>query len=221
MVLKRVMKTTSSTPHMLAKQKKARGHFAHQQQLHQQHHHQQQQQQQQPTPAMESLAVALKSFPTGSPPPHAHHPYLQSATLASSSTPLSSRAERHELNVTASTSTTSPSARANGNYSNHSATATAATDVPAGEVPKLTIKLKPFQPSKVSQSGFPFIFANSDSDHSQPVRSLRILQLIHAILPLPVCLFSFKGPKSESSVKQPFNWKAAAVVLRRERAAHP
>ena len=38
------------------------------------------------------------------------------------------------------------------------------------EVPKLKIKIKPVLP-KVTQSGFPFIFANSDSEQSQAAQS--------------------------------------------------
>lgn len=42
----------------------------------------------------------------------------------------------------------------------------------ATEVPKFRIKIKPVLPKATTgQSGFPFVFANSDSDHSQPVAS--------------------------------------------------
>lgn len=139
--LKRV--TKSGPPaHLLSKQKKLRL-------------------DEKPPRSMESMAVALKSFPTALDPHHHHHhhqqPFAQSATA--SATPLSSRAERHNATTTA---TLTP--RANGTHHSNAADAQM-----VGEVPKLTIKLKPFQPSKVSQSGFPFIFANSDSDHSQSV----------------------------------------------------
>lgn len=93
----------------------------------------------------EFLAVSLKSLPSVSTrfdqPDH-------------SSTPVSTKAER------LAHSTISPADRANGNHST-------APSMQA-EVPKLMIKLKPILP-KATQSGFPFIFTNSDSDHSQPV----------------------------------------------------
>lgn len=93
----------------------------------------------------ETLAVSLKSLPAVSTrfdqPDH-------------SSTPVSTKAERpSHLSI-------SLAERANGNH-------TAAPSLQA-EVPKLMIKLKPILP-KATQSGFPFIFTNSDSDHSQPV----------------------------------------------------
>ncbi len=94
----------------------------------------------------ESLAVSLKSIPSISArydqPDH-------------SSTPVSTKVERSIQ------STISPADRANGNHP--------ALTLQQAEVPKLMIKLKPILP-KATQSGFPFIFTNSDSDHSQPVK---------------------------------------------------
>ena len=49
----------------------------------------------------------------------------------------------------------------------HSSSSTAAAS--HGEVPKLMIKLKPVLPKVTPHTGFPFIFANSDSDNSEPV----------------------------------------------------
>lgn len=99
----------------------------------------------------EFLAVSLKSLPSVSTrfdqPDH-------------SSTPVSTKAER------LAHSTISPADRANGNHST-------APSMQA-EVPKLMIKLKPILP-KATQSGFPFIFTNSDSDHSQPVIWLMVI----------------------------------------------
>ena len=95
--------------------------------------------------SIESMAVSLKSTPSMSTrfdqPDH-------------SATPVSSKVER------GAKSTISPSERANGNH--------LIAPSQLAEVPKLMIKLKPILP-KATQSGFPFIFTNSDSDHSQPV----------------------------------------------------
>lgn len=93
----------------------------------------------------EGLAVALKSIPSGTVP---------FGQLDHSVTPVSIKAER------STQPTISPIYRTNGNSS--------ATPSQHAEVPKLMIKLKPILP-KATQSGFPFIFTNSDSDHSQPV----------------------------------------------------
>jgi hypothetical protein len=93
----------------------------------------------------ESLAVSLKSIPSGS---------AQFDQLDRSVTPVSTKAER------SAQLTISPTYRINGNSSTASSH--------HAEVPKLMIKLKPILP-KATQSGFPFIFTNSDSDHSQPV----------------------------------------------------
>lgn len=95
----------------------------------------------------EGLAVSLKSIPSGC---------VQIERLNHSATPVSTKAER------STQLTISPTYKANGNAS--------ATPSQHGEVPKLMIKLKPILP-KATQSGFPFIFTNSDSEHSQPMRS--------------------------------------------------
>ncbi|KAK4019444.1 hypothetical protein OUZ56_001464 [Daphnia magna] len=95
----------------------------------------------------EGLAVSLKSIPSGC---------VQIERLNHSATPVSTKAER------STQLTISPTYKANGNAS--------ATPSQHGEVPKLMIKLKPILP-KATQSGFPFIFTNSDSEHSQPIRS--------------------------------------------------
>lgn len=94
----------------------------------------------------EGLAVSLKSIPSGC---------VQIERLNHSATPVSTKAER------STQLTISPTYKANGNAS--------ATPSQHGEVPKLMIKLKPILP-KATQSGFPFIFTNSDSEHSQPVK---------------------------------------------------
>ncbi len=120
MVLKRVMK--SASPYLVHKQKKARM-----------------------EDTSESLAVSLKSIPSGS---------ARFDQLDHSVTPVSTKAER------VAQLTISPNYRTNGNSSSASSQ--------HAEVPKLMIKLKPILP-KATQSGFPFIFTNSDSDHSQPV----------------------------------------------------
>jgi hypothetical protein len=120
MVLKRVMK--SASPYLVHKQKKARM-----------------------EDTSESLAVSLKSIPSGS---------TRFDQLDHSVTPVSTKAER------VAQLTISPNYRTNGNSSMASSQ--------HAEVPKLMIKLKPILP-KATQSGFPFIFTNSDSDHSQPV----------------------------------------------------
>lgn len=95
--------------------------------------------------ASESLAVALKSVPSVS---------TRYDQPDHSSTPVSTKTER------LSHSTISSVERTNGNHSTAQA-----------EVPKLMIKLKPILP-KATQSGFPFIFTNSDSDHSEPVSGI-------------------------------------------------
>ena len=99
--------------------------------------------------ASESLAVALKSLPHSMPrfdqPDH-------------SATPVGS-SHRHPMTIS-----TAARGASNGH---HSSSSTAAAS--HGEVPKLMIKLKPVLPKVTPHTGFPFIFANSDSDNSEPV----------------------------------------------------
>lgn len=115
----------------------------------------------------ESLAVSLKSLPSVS---------ARYDQLDHSSTPVSTKVE-HSIQ-----STISPANRTNGNHS------TAPSQ--QAEVPKLMIKLKPILP-KATQSGFPFIFTNSDSDNSQSVMQFFDSDLLfHSQLIFP-------GPKSK------------------------
>lgn len=64
-----------------------------------------------------------------------------------------------------------------------------------GNCSKLKIKIKPILP-KVTQSGFPFVFANSDSEHSQRViRQIQIFIVIIVVFSYllnSICLIGWK-----------------------------
>lgn len=125
--------------------------------------------------ASESLAVALKSLPHSM--PHRFDQPDHSATPVGTS-------HRHATTI-------SPAARStNGHNSASSASAS------HGEIPKLMIKLKPVLP-KVTQSGFPFIFANSDSDNSEPVKS-PVFIACAGLAFLKFLIFNLKGSQSKS-----------------------